>query len=80
MHNLAISNSVTNENEVPSDRKKRLEVSTFSYESIMVATNNFSMERQLGKEGFGLVYMVNTKKFKRDMFKLTYDQLMLNLI
>lgn len=73
MHNLSISDSVTDENEVPSDRKKRPEVSTFSYESIMVATNNFSVERQLGKGGFGPVYMVNTKKFKRYMFKLSYD-------
>lgn len=39
MHNLSISDSVTDENEVPSDRKKRLEVSTFSYEYIIASSH-----------------------------------------
>lgn len=53
-------------NEVPNDRKKRLDVSIFSYECVVAATNNFSLESKLGEGGFGSVYMVSSKKnFKK---------------
>uniref|UniRef100_A0A7N2LJH9 Receptor-like serine/threonine-protein kinase n=1 Tax=Quercus lobata TaxID=97700 RepID=A0A7N2LJH9_QUELO len=44
-------------NEVPNDRKKRPDVSIFSYECVVAATNNFSLESKLGEGGFGSVYM-----------------------
>ncbi|KAK4594742.1 hypothetical protein RGQ29_018448 [Quercus rubra] len=42
--------------EIPNDGKKGHDVSVFSYESIMAATNNFSLESKLGEGGFGPVY------------------------
>ena len=58
-----ISDRPIDENEVLSDRKKRLDISVFSYGSIIVATNNFSVERKLGE--VGTIYMVTSKKFQR---------------
>ena len=52
-------------NEVPNDRKKRPDVSIFSYECVVAATNNFSLESKLGEGGFGSVYMVSSKTFLR---------------
>ena len=60
-----ISDRPIDENEVLSDRKKRLDISVFSHESIIVATNNFSLERKLGEGRFGTIHMVTSKKFQR---------------
>ncbi|XP_059437556.1 G-type lectin S-receptor-like serine/threonine-protein kinase At2g19130 [Corylus avellana] len=37
-------------------REKDAELSLFSYESVLAATNNFSAVNKLGERGFGLVY------------------------
>ena len=38
----------------------------FSYDCVVVATNNFSLESKLGEGGFGSVYMVSSKQiFKK---------------
>ena len=58
--------------EIPNDGKKGHDVSVFSYESIMAATNNLSLESKLGEGGFGPVYRVSSKQFQREMFKLIY--------
>ena len=53
-------------NEVPNDRKKGPDVSIFSYDCVVVTTNNFSLESELGEGGFGSVYMVSSKQiFKK---------------
>ena len=50
-------------NDISNDEKKRPEVSVFSYECIMTATNNFALESKIGEGGFGPVYMVRAKTF-----------------
>ena len=51
------------ENGIPNNRNNANDVSVFSYECIITATNNFSLERKLGEGGFGIVYKVISKKF-----------------
>ncbi|XP_075643381.1 G-type lectin S-receptor-like serine/threonine-protein kinase At1g67520 isoform X1 [Castanea sativa] len=53
---LVISDESITTDEIPSDGKKGHDVSVFSYEFIMAATNNFSLESKLGEGGFGTVY------------------------
>ncbi|KAK4595068.1 hypothetical protein RGQ29_018712 [Quercus rubra] len=55
--NLVSTDRSIDVNEVPNDRKKRPDVSIFSYECVVAATNNFSLESKLGEGGFGSVYM-----------------------
>ena len=42
------------------DRQANHELQIFSFESISVATSNFSSENKLGEGGFGLVYKVSS--------------------
>ena len=42
------------------DEQANHELQIFSFESISVATSNFSSENKLGEGGFGLVYKVSS--------------------
>uniref|UniRef100_A0A7N2LJS0 non-specific serine/threonine protein kinase n=1 Tax=Quercus lobata TaxID=97700 RepID=A0A7N2LJS0_QUELO len=53
---LVISDKSITIDEIPNDGRKGHDVSVFSYECIMAATNNFSLESKLGEGGFGPVY------------------------
>ena len=44
--------------EQNNDRQASHDLQSFSFESISVATSNFSTENKLGEDGFGPVYKV----------------------
>ena len=60
---MVISDKSITIDEIPNDGRKGHDVSVFSCECIMAATNNFSLESKLGEGGFGPVYRVNSKQF-----------------
>ena len=49
-----------NTNNNMKKREKDAELPLFSYESILAATNNFSIVNKLGEGGFGPVYKVRS--------------------
>ena len=49
------------------------ELQIFSFESISVATNNFSTENKLGEGGFGPVYKVNSSLSLSLSLSLSYS-------
>ena len=57
----AITSTVDDEGKKQNnDGKNSHELHVFSFESIYVATSNFSTENKLGEGGFGLVYKVSS--------------------
>lgn len=46
--------------DIQDDDKGNIEVPFFSFESILMATDNFSEQNKLGQGGFGPVYKVFT--------------------
>ena len=58
LHELATSNSFSDSKDVDHDGKTAHDLKLFSFDSIVVASNNFSSENKLGEGGFGPVYKV----------------------
>ncbi|CBI18317.3 unnamed protein product, partial [Vitis vinifera] len=58
LHELATSNSFSDSKDVDHDGKRAHDLKLFSFDSIVVASNNFSSENKLGEGGFGPVYKV----------------------
>ncbi|WJZ91097.1 hypothetical protein VitviT2T_010202 [Vitis vinifera] len=56
LHELATSNSFSDSKDVDHDGKRAHDLKLFSFDSIVVASNNFSSENKLGEGGFGPVY------------------------
>jgi hypothetical protein len=61
-------------------KKKDAELPVFSYESVLAATNNFSIANKLGQGGFGPVYKVYMIHFPDEFAsKLLRQPIMVNL-
>ena len=58
MLDLSALNESTSANDLQEEINKGHDLTIFSYESIMEATKDFSLENKLGQGGFGPVYKV----------------------